>query len=102
MKNDVFGIAVGGKFKVSPGTNILIDYSQPLVSYQDPISPNAVKTPKPGISIGAEFNTAAHAFQIFATNNWGIVPQENYVYNQNNFFNGDILIGFNITRIYNF
>ncbi len=102
MKNDVFGIALGGKFKVSPGTNILIDYSQPLVSYQDPISSSAVKTPKPGISIGAEFNTAAHAFQIFATNNWGIVPQENYVYNQNDFFKGDILIGFNITRIYNF
>lgn len=102
MKNDVFGVALGAKFKVSSGTNILIDYSQPLVTYQDPISSLAVKTPKPGISIGAEFNTAAHAFQIFATNNWGIVPQENYVYNQNDFFKGDILIGFNITRIYNF
>jgi hypothetical protein len=105
MKNDVFGIAFGAKFKITPGTNILIDYSQPLVSYDDPPTPNplfAVKTPKPGISLGVEFNTSAHAFQIFATNYWGIVPQENYVYNQNDFFKGDILIGFNITRLYNF
>lgn len=110
MKNDVFGLAVGAKIKLTPGTNILIDYSQPLVSYQNPPDPNptypngmkAVGTPKPGISIGFEFNTSAHAFQIIATNNWGIVPQENYMYNQNDFFSGDILIGFNITRIYNF
>lgn len=105
MKNDVFGIAVGAKIKVSPGTNILIDYSQPLVSYENPPTPNtlnAVKTPKPGISLGFEFNTSAHAFQLIATNYWGIVPQENYMYNQNDFFSGDILIGFNITRIYNF
>lgn len=105
MENDVFGIAVGAKIKVSPGTNILIDYSQPLVSYQAPPTPNplnAVQTPKPGISLGFEFNTSAHAFQLIATNNWGIVPQENYMFNQNDFFKGDILIGFNITRIYNF
>lgn len=110
MKNDVFGIALGAKIKVSSGTNILIDYSQPLVSYQDPPVPNpilpngtkAIGTPKPGISIGCEFNTSAHAFQLFATNSWGIVPQQNYMYNQNDFFKGDILIGFNITRIYNF
>jgi hypothetical protein len=105
MKNDVFGISMGAKIKVTPGTNILIDYSQPLVSYGEVPTPNplgAVSSPKPGFSLGAEFNTSAHAFQIFATNLWGIVPQENYVYNQNDFFSGDILIGFNITRLYNF
>lgn len=106
MKNDMFAIAFGAKIKVSPGTNILIDYSQPLTSYDDPtpsdINLGGIKTPKPGLSIGAEFNTSAHAFQIFATNYWGIVPQQNYMYNQNDFFSGDILIGFNITRLYNF
>ena len=95
MKNDMFAIALGAKYKVSPGTNILIDYSQPLTKFE-------VDTPKPGISLGVEFNTSAHAFQLFASNYWGIVPQNNYMYNQNDFFKGDILIGFNITRIYNF
>lgn len=106
MKNDMFAIAVGAKFKVSSGTNILIDYSQPLTSYDKATTADlalgGVNTPKPGISLGVEFNTSAHAFQLFASNYWGIVPQNNYMYNQNDFFSGDILIGFNITRIYNF
>lgn len=106
MKNDVFSIAFGAKFKVSPGTNILIDYSQPLTTYAEAtaeeLAEGGVNTPKAGFSFGVEFNTSAHAFQLFATNYWGIVPQQNYVYNQNDFFKGDILIGFNITRLYNF
>jgi len=104
MSNDMWAIAFGAKIKITPGTNILIDYSQPLTSYSGTSIINGVtiETPKPGISIGAEFNTAAHAFQVFVSNYWGIVPQQNYMYNQNDFFSGDILIGFNITRIYNF
>ena len=31
-----------------------------------------------------------------------LVPQKNYMLNQYDFFKGDFLIGFNITRIYNF
>jgi len=58
--------------------------------------------PNPGLSLGFEFGTSGHAFQLFITNYAGIVNQENYMYNQNDFFNGDILIGFNINRIYNF
>jgi hypothetical protein len=106
MKNDVFAISFGARYKVTPGTNILIDYSQPLTSYatattQD-LALGGVNTPKAGFSFGVEFNTSAHAFQLFATNYWGIVPQRNYMYNQNDFWKGDILIGFNITRLYNF
>lgn len=106
MKNDVFAISFGAKIKLTEGTNLMIDYSQPLTSYDDPndvdIALGGISSPKAGFSIGAEFNTSAHAFQIFATNYWGIVPQQNYVYNQNDFWSGDILIGFNITRLYNF
>ncbi|MEZ4842419.1 MAG: DUF5777 family beta-barrel protein [Flavobacteriaceae bacterium] len=36
------------------------------------------------------------------TNYNGLVPQKNYMLNQYDFFKGDFLIGFNITRIYNF
>ena len=58
--------------------------------------------PHPGISVGLEFATSAHAFQLFATNYNGLVSQKNIMFNGNDFLNGDILIGFNITRIYNF
>ena len=57
---------------------------------------------RPGFSLGFEFGTSGHAFQLFVSNYKGIVPQENYMWNTNDFFGGDFLIGFNITRIYNF
>jgi len=94
MDDDMIAVSLGGRFKVSPQTSILFDYSQPLS--------NIDSKPKSGISLGVEFATSAHSFQIFLTNYKGIVPQQNYMKNQNDFFNGDVLIGFNITRNYNF
>jgi len=98
MENDLISIAFGGRLKVSPQTSILFDYSQPITKFDNAMDP------QPGFSIGAEFATSAHEFQIFATNYNGLVQQKNYMYNQQDFspFKGQFLIGFNITRIYNF
>lgn len=100
MRNDVIGLAVGGRLKVSPQTSIIFDYSQPFVHHLDGAS--LENDPEPGFSIGAEFATSGHAFQLFISNMNGIVPQKNYMFNTNEFFKGDFLIGFNITRKYNF
>lgn len=95
MRNDMVAISFGGRYKVSPQTSVIVDYSQPITEFlQD--------NPHPGISIGVEFSTSAHAFQLFATNYNGLVQQKNLMFNTNDFFNGDFLIGFNITRNYNF
>ena len=100
MKNDMYSVALGGRYKISPNTAIVFDYSQPLTEFKDDMTPPA------GISLGAEFVTSSHVFQLFVTNLWGIVPQENYMFNdKNNGINGEsgqFLIGFNITRNYNF
>lgn len=96
MNNDLFAVAIGGRYKVTPNTALLFDYSQPLSNFDKPYNPEA------GISLGVEFATSAHAFQLFISNYSGIVPQQNYMWNQNDFFGGDILLGFNITRVYNF
>ncbi|NNK72686.1 MAG: hypothetical protein HKO94_05795, partial [Flavobacteriaceae bacterium] len=101
MRNDMIAIAVGGRYKISSGTAIIADYSQPLSEF-------IRNNPDPGISFGVEFATSSHIFQIFVTNLWGIVPQENYMFNQKNTGldkdqgSGQYLIGFNITRNYNF
>ncbi|MFO7674172.1 MAG: DUF5777 family beta-barrel protein [Lutibacter sp.] len=106
MRNDMIAIAFGGRYKISPQTAVIFDYSQPITEFMQ-------NNPPPGISFGVEFSTSAHAFQIFATNYNGIVPQKNYMFNTNNGFGkgefkpfgkggGDFLIGFNITRNYNF
>ncbi len=106
MRSDMVAIAFGGRYKISDQTSIIVDYSQPLTKFLQ-------NNPPPGISFGAEFGTSAHTFQIFFTNYNGIVPQKNYMFNQNNGFGagefkpfgkggGEFLIGFNITRNYNF
>lgn len=108
MQNDRFAIAIGARYKISPNTAILIDYSQPITQFDvpkyDASDPSTIVdfSNHPGFSLGFEFGTSGHAFQLFVSNNKGIVPQENYMWNTNDFFSGDFLIGFNITRIYNF
>ena len=92
MKNDMIAVTVGGRAKISPQTSIIAEYSQPITSFEN--------TPEPGVSLGVEFSTGSHAFQIFVTNYKGIVQQKNFMYNQNNFFDGDFMIGFNITRLW--
>ena len=95
MRSDMVAVAVGGRLKVSDQTSVLLDYSQPLSKFLK-------NNPHPGISVGVEFSTSAHAFQLFLTNYNAIVPQKNYMFNNHDFSNGDFLIGFNITRNYNF
>ncbi len=100
LNNDVFGLAVGGRLKFSRQGSILVEYSHPFTHHLNGEVLDA--DPEPGLSVGVEFATLGHAFQIIVSNLNGIVPQRNYVFNQNDFFDGDILIGFNITRIYKF
>lgn len=109
MENDVIGLSIGGRYKIGTSqTAILFDYSQPFTDFtEDPDITNPVAgldaiNPTAGFSIGVEFRTSSHAFQIYASNLKGIVSQDNYFYNTNDFFDGDILFGFTITRLYNF
>lgn len=95
MKNDHFAISFSGRYKVTPGTVILVNYDQPLTQH-------ITNNPEPNIALGVEFNTSAHAFQVFFSNYSYMVPQFNNVLNQNNYRDMQFLIGFNITRLWNF
>jgi len=95
MKNDHIAISVGARYKVTPGTVIMVNYDQPITQH-------TTNNPQPNISFGAEFNTSAHAFQVFFSNYYNIVPQLNNMYNKNDYREGQFLIGFNITRLWNF
>lgn len=94
--NILFGVAIGGRFRLSPQTSLLLDYSQPFYSGTE------VDSYKGGLAVGVEFATLGHAFQLFFTNYQALSPQKNYVFNENDFFQGDIVLGFNITRLYRF
>lgn len=95
MNNYHVAASVLGRFRISEKSAIIAGYDQPLTQHP-------TNNPNPNICLGFETTTSAHAFQIFAGNYYGIVPQSNSMFNHNNFEDGQFVIGFNITRLWNF
>jgi len=107
MEFNHFAIALSARYKLTDVTSVMINYDQPITTH---VSNN----PNPSLSFGLEFNTSSHSFQVFATNYFYLVPQLNNLYNSNSPFKytdnatgtevkgGKFLIGFNITRLWNY
>ncbi len=124
MKNDHFAIAFSARYKLTAVTSLMINYDQPITKH-------VRYNPNPSLSFGVEFNTSSHSFQLFFTNYYYLNPQMNNLFNTNNPFpyddltkthpvrlnddpattdkdesvrvkGGRFLIGFNITRLWNY
>ena len=95
MYNDNINFSGLGRIKVSPQTSVLLSYSQSVWTYTN-------TAPWPNFGLGVEISTSTHAFQLFLTAANGLVPQQTAMYNYNNPYNGAILLGFNITRLWTF
>ena len=94
-KNDHFAMSFSGRYKIAPQTAIIANYDQPLTQHP-------ANNPHPNISVGLEMRSSGHDFEVFVGNYNYILPQNNALYNQNDFTHGQFLIGFNITRLWNF
>ena len=95
MENDTYGLSIGMRYKMSSTMILMLGYDQPLTKHD-------INQPKGSINFGLEISTSAHAFQMFFTNYNRIQPQENFMFNQNDFSQGQWLIGFNMTRLWSF
>ena len=95
MKNGHFAMAFMGRYKLTAKTTFMANYDQPLTQHP-------MNNPHPNISFGFEMATSGHAFQVFAGNYHNIIPQSNNFFNENDYTKGQFLIGFNITRLWNF
>ena len=106
MKFDHFAIAFSARYKLTEVLSAMVNYDQPITKH---VSNN----PNPSLSFGLEVNTSSHSFQVFATNYYYIIPQTNNLYNKNSPFKytdaannkvegGKFMIGFNITRLWNY
>lgn len=92
-KNYNVGLSAGAKIKFSPSWGLILEYDQAYIK-SDKVG---AVSPKPNFGIGFEKGTATHCFQFFASSYRSIVPQYNLAMNENDFFGGDIFLGFNIT-----
>ncbi|MCB0571404.1 MAG: hypothetical protein KDC66_16650 [Phaeodactylibacter sp.] len=95
MENDNLSLSFLGRLKVSPTLSVIANYDLPLTD-------NEVNNPNPNLSFGIEAVSSSHAFQIFVGQNYNIVPQLNNTFNWKTNPDKGFLIGFNITRLWNF
>ena len=94
-KNAQISISALARYKISNTIGVIVEYDQPITDQE-------FFDPEPNLSLGLELVTSSHAFQLFVGNFQSLVPQYNHTYNANNFGDNQILIGFNITRLWNF
>ena len=90
-----FAVAVNGRYKIKEAMAIIANYDQPITKHKS-------GNPHPNIALGLELATSAHAFQFFAGNYYYLSPQQNNMYNQYDYTKGEWMIGFNITRLWNY
>jgi hypothetical protein len=102
MDHDRIGIGIMGRFKFSPQSSIVISYSMPLYIHQISENHEVTNRALPNFSVAYEVQTATHVFQIFFTTAGGILPQDNYLYNSDDWTKGEFRFGFNIQRLWEF
>lgn len=106
MKFDHFAVSFAARYKITNVTSVMINYDQPFTKH-------ATNNPNPNFSFGVEMNTSSHSFQLFMGNYFNLSPQQNNLYNKNSPFGytdfdntkvtgGNFVIGFNITRLWNY
>jgi len=93
--NDNFSVAASGQFRLTETTSFIVNYDQPLTQ-------NPTANPRPNVSFGLEMRTSGHDFEVFFGNYSSLLPQNNNLFNQNDFRHGQFLLGFNISRLWNF
>lgn len=100
--HDKVGVHFNGRIKVTPQGSIIFNYDQPLKIKQISEQIKVIDSPKPNLAIGYEVSTGTHAFQIYMGSTSSLLPQDNIMYNQNDWQNKGLALGFTITRLWGF
>lgn len=91
--NDQIAIGIGGRYKISRSIAITSEYYHRL----------DVKTNNPyknSIGFGVDIETGGHVFQLLLTSSQRITERTFITESEGDFFNGDIHLGFNVTRAF--
>lgn len=101
-EHDKVAISVSGRIRFSPQGCVIFNFEQPLSLEFVQEHSNLAFEPEPNFGIGVEFSSGFHAFQIFLGSGVGIINQENIMHNSNDWLNNGLLLGFNMTRLWEF
>ncbi len=89
--NDMFAIGFGTRIKLSKRMAINGEYFYNFNQFESFETHNS-------LSVGAEFETGGHVFQLVFTNSRPMIEKGFITETTGDFFNGDIHFGFNISR----
>jgi len=92
--NDVFAIGMGGRQKITRRTSFNAEYYYQIPKYRVPGSTNV-------LSLGVDIETGGHVFQLHITNSSSMTESNFITGNKGSWGDGDILFGFNISRVFN-
>jgi|WetSurMetagenome_2_1015567.scaffolds.fasta_scaffold238203_1 hypothetical protein len=93
--NATFSAGALARYKISKVFSLTAEYDLPITD-------QVFFDPEPNLSFGFEVTTSAHSFQVFVGNYQSLIPQYNHALNTNSFGDNQILIGFNLTRLWSF
>lgn len=91
--NDQIALGVGGRIKVSRSVAITSEYYYRFNVHDNSPYYNS-------IGFGVDIETGGHVFQIVITNSRGLTERAFITETTGEFFDGDIHLGFNVTRIF--
>ena len=93
-KNDVFALGIGGRQKFSRRAALTYEFYYVMPNQ---LAPEYVDY---SFSVGVDIETGGHVFQLFVTNSAGMNEQQFITQNTGDWADGDIRIGFNISRVF--
>ena len=92
--NDVYAFGIGGRQKISKRTSFNAEYYYQLPATKVPGTENV-------LSLGFDIETGGHVFQLHVTNSSSMTESNFITGNKGSWGKGDILFGFNISRVFN-
>jgi hypothetical protein len=96
-KNDIFGIGIGSRLKLSKRTSFNVEYY-----YANRSTIAEVNNKFNSLSIGFDLETGGHVFQLMLTNNATMI-ERSFIGGQSGLWNkGDLMLGFNVSRVFSF
>ncbi|MBK3519962.1 DUF5777 family beta-barrel protein [Carboxylicivirga marina] len=96
--NSLLFTGIGVSYMISPSTTLNVEYNYVYPTFDKDI----YEVEKNALSLGVDIDTGGHVFQLFLSNATRLQPS-GYIaqWNNDNFFDGDIHIGFSIMRSFN-
>jgi len=100
--NNLFSLAVGGRYKLTNKTAISFEYARQLNGYKDLLdeSASAVNYVPDLFSLGYDWDTGGHIFQFFFTSSSSATNIGQLSANTNDIRLGNFSLGFNLNRSY--